>query len=235
VPLLLLAFLSGRRDAAWLVSLASLIGVSVNFHYLRLVMPLPAVFAVVAGQALLWLFVVAETRRLVVRYEAWWTAFVYPFLWAAVDTIMAAALPDGNWSSVAYSQSDVLPVLQSASLFGVAGLLFLVALVPSTLALAIAYRSKLRRGWIAYAATALLLVASVCFGIARLRHPVQGNETTFGIVSIDDAIGLKASTSYSANILQQYERLVSSLASQGAQVIVLPEKVGVQPDNALSE
>ena len=227
VPLLLLAFRLGKQDARWTVGIAAIVGVSVNFHYFRLVMPLPAVISVLVLQAWLWVFVVLATRRVVVHYQAWWTAFVYPVLWVATDTLMAALLPDGNWGSLAYSQSDVLPTLQIVSLLGVAGLLFLITLVPSSLALAIAYGRGLRRGWIAYGATLLLLAASIAYGVARLQRPAEGRETAFGLVAVDDPIGLQATASYASSILQQYDRRVASLATQGALIIVLPEKMGV--------
>jgi apolipoprotein N-acyltransferase len=210
-----------------MVFLAAAIGTSCNYHYFRLVMPLPAVLAAIAAQTLLWGFLIFATRRVVVRYKAWWTVFAYPVLWVAFDTLAAALLPDGNWGSLAYSQSDRLPILQVASLFGTAGLLFLIALVPSALALAIAYGRSLRRGWIAYAITAILLASSIFYGYHRLREPARGVETTFGLVSIDDPIGLRASASYASNILGEYDRRVEELAAQGAQVVVLPEKIAM--------
>jgi apolipoprotein N-acyltransferase len=227
VPLLVMAIRLGPRRARWLVTLAALIGTSVNFHYFRLVMPLPAVIAVIAAQTLLWGFLIMATRRLVVRYQAWWTVFVFPVFFVAADTLMAALLPDGNWGSLAYSQADQLPILQITSLFGTSGLLFLISLVPSALALAIAYGRSLLRGWIAYALSALLLASSFVYGCLRLRNPVSGVETTFGLVSIDDPIGPKASLSYALNILEEYDRRVALLAGQGAQIVVLPEKIAV--------
>jgi apolipoprotein N-acyltransferase len=227
VPLLLMAIRFNPREARWTVMLAAVIGASGNFHYYRLVMPLRFVILAIAMQTLLWGFLIMATRRLVVRYQAWWTVFVYPVLWVAMDTLMAALLPDGNWGSLAYSQGDILPILQITSLFGAAGLLFLIALVPSALAVAIAYGRTLRHGWIAYAVTALLLGSSIMYGFFRLQSPVRGVETTFGIVSIDDPIGLKASASYAANILEEYDRRAGELAAEGAQVIVLPEKIAV--------
>jgi apolipoprotein N-acyltransferase len=227
VPLLLIAIRFHPRDARWMVYLAAVIGTSCNFHYFRQVMPLPAVIVVITAQALLWGFLIFATRRIVVRYQAWWTMFAYPVLCVAVDTLMAALLPDGNWGSLAYSQSDQLPILQIASLFGAGGLLFLVTLVPSTLALAIAYGRSFRRGFVAYAITALLLASSLLYGYLRLQRPVQGVETTFGLVSIDDPIGLRASASYAAQIFSEYNQRVAELAAQGAQVVVLPEKIAM--------
>lgn len=226
VPLLI-AIRFPLREARWMVTLALVIGASVNFHYYRLVMPLSAVLLVIALQSWLWVFLIFAARRVIVRYQSWWTVLAYPILCVALDTLAAALLPDGNWGSLAYSQGDNLPILQIASLFGVSGVLFLVTLVPSALALAFAYGRSLCRGWLAYALTALLLAASLTFGYARLRQPVTGTRTTFGIASVDDPIGPHASAAYASNILGGYDNLVQALAAQGAQIVVLPEKIAV--------
>ena len=232
---LLIAIRFRPREARWMVSLAVVLGASCNFHYYRLVMPLPAVILVIALQSWLWVFLIFAARRLIVRYQSWWTVLVYPVLCVALDTLAAALLPDGNWGSLAYSQGGNLPILQVASLFGVSGVLFLVTLVPSALAVAVAYGRSLGRGWIAYALTALLLAASIIYGEARLRQPVAGNRTTFGIVSIDDPIGPHASKAYASNILTGYDSLVDALAAQGAQIVVLPEKIAVLPPAKVSD
>ena len=99
LPVLWLALRSSRRDAAWMTFLAAMLGLSSNFAYFRLLMPLPAVLATITVKALLWLLVVLATRRLVLRYRASWTVLAYPVLWVAVDTLMAALLPDGHWGS----------------------------------------------------------------------------------------------------------------------------------------
>ncbi|MBX0288888.1 carbon-nitrogen hydrolase family protein [Hymenobacter sp. HSC-4F20] len=227
--LLGLAFRTPAGSVRWLVALAALVGVSTNFSYYQLVMPGPAAVAVVLAQNLLWTFIVTTTRRLVVRYQAGWTVLVYPVLWVMLDTLMAALLPDGNWGSLAYSQAAQLPLLQLTSLCGVAGLLFLVALVPAALAVAGTYGWRLRGAASVYATTALLLIAALSFGVWRLQRPLTGPTTTFGLVAIDDAIGFRASVAYGANIRRQYEQHVATLAAQGAQVVVLPEKLAVLP------
>ncbi|MBC6983192.1 nitrilase-related carbon-nitrogen hydrolase [Caulobacter sp. 17J80-11] len=228
-PLLALAFRNRPGDARWMVALAAVIATSTNFAYLRLVGPVAFAALAVVGQAALWVFVVMATRQVVVAYKAWWTVFAYPVFWVAADTLMAALLPDGNWASLAYSQADVLPLLQLTSLFGVPGLLFLVALVPSALALGLAFGRDLRHGWRAYAVTLALLVAATAFGGARLQTPVAGTAASIGIVSIDDAIGLEASKPYAAKILNAYEQRVTALASRGAEIVVLPEKIALLP------
>jgi apolipoprotein N-acyltransferase len=226
MPLLVLAYRSTARQTDWLTALAAMIGLSANFHYYRLVMPLRAVLLVLCLQALLWVLIVGATRRIVVRYQAWWTVFAYPVFWVAADTLEAHLLPDTNWGSLAYSQADLLPVLQFSSLFGVGGVLFLLALLPSALALAAAYGSKIPKLWRAYAVTAVLLLFALEYGELRLHQPVSGTPVVFGMASIDDGIGLEATPAYIATIWRSYDQHIADLAAQGAEVIVLPEKIG---------
>ncbi len=215
------------RTARWMVALATLVGTSVDFHYFRLVMPLYAVILSIAAQALLWMFSVFASSLIILRYRTWWTVFVFPVLWVAADTLMAALLPDGNWGSLAYSQGDNLMILQIASFFGMSGVLFLLMLVPSALAIAMSREVEVRRRWLAYGFAVLLLGAVLLYGHLRLQRPGEGIQVTFGLVSIDDPIGVRASTSYADNILGAYDRRVAGIAAQGAQVVVLPEKIGV--------
>ncbi|MDQ4627884.1 nitrilase-related carbon-nitrogen hydrolase [Janthinobacterium lividum] len=226
LPVLWLALRSSRRDAAWMTFLAAVLGLSSNFAYFRLLMPLPAVLAVIAVKALLWLLVVLAARRLVLRYRAPWTVLAYPVLWVAIDTLMAALLPDGNWGSLAYSQADNLAVLQVAALAGVPGLLFLLCLAPSALALLLA-------GGRAYApaASAAVLLLAVAFAGGAWR--VQGAPALApagplaGLVAIDDFIGPATPPARTQAIWDQYARHVEELAGQGARLVLLPEKIAV--------
>lgn len=227
VPLLLLAFRSGQPEALGITLVAGLIGASATFHYRQQIFPLPTVLVATALQGLTWTFVVMQARRLVLRYPAAWTVLAYPVLWVAVDTLVAALRQSGNESSLAYTQVECLPVLQVTSLLGVGGLLFLLTLVPSALALALAFGPGSARARRAGAGTFVLLAAAVAFGLARLRGPGPDRQTTVGLVAIDDAIGPKATPLYTKSIWDAYERSIFSLAAQGAEIIVLPEKIGL--------
>jgi apolipoprotein N-acyltransferase len=227
VPLLLMAFRFGPREALWMVFVAALVGASATLHYRLLIFPLATVAVATAVQAFTWTFVVMQVRRLVYRYQAAWTVLAYPVLWVAVDTLVAVLRSSGNEASLAYTQVDCLPILQVTSLFGVGGLLFLLTLVPSALALAIAFGRALIQAWLAYAGTFLLLAAACAFGFARLGSPRPSRETTLGLVAIDDAIGPRASPAYIESIWNAYDRQIASLSAQGAELIALPEKIGL--------
>lgn len=226
-PLLALALRSSRLDACWITALAALIGLSGNLRYLNLVMPAPAALLVLAAQALLWVFVVAATRRVVLRYRAWWSVFAYPVFWVAADQLMAGLAADGNWGSLAYSQSEFLPLLQVGALFGVPGVLFLLALAPSALALGVVFGGTLRRARWSYGISAALLGAALVYGGWRLQPPAAGQPTRFGMVAIDDGIEPRTAPDKAAAIWDQYQRHVEALAARGASVIVLPERMAV--------
>jgi apolipoprotein N-acyltransferase len=104
-----------------------------------------------------------------------WAVLAYPLLWCAADTLLAHLHPDGNWSSLAYSQAGFAPALQIVSLLGVAGLVFVLSLFPAALALAAL------RGWPAarwpLAASVLLALGCLGFGYARIPAAalVQGD------------------------------------------------------------
>ena len=224
LPVLWLALRSSRRDAAWMTFLAAMLGLSSNVAYFRLLMPLPAVLAVILLKALLWLLVVLATRRLVLRHRSGWTVLAYPVLWVAIDTLMAALLPDGNWGSLAYSQADNVAILQLAALAGVPGLLFLLCLLPSALALLLA-------GGRAYApaagATALLLVVAWAGGAWRVQGAPESGAPPAGLVAIDDFIGPATPPARAQAIWDEYARHVVQLAGQGARLVLLPEKIAV--------
>ena len=236
VPLLVLAFAIEQR---WLaraaVLLATLVAASSYSGYLGLVMPLPIVFLATPAIALQWWVVVMGTRTVVRGSRRGWTVLAYPLLWSAVDTLQAALLPDGNWGGLAYSQADFLAMLQLASLAGSAGIVFVLCLVPSTLAVLIWHRGALPRPWRTAGATALVVLAALGLGSMRLQQPAGDATVRVGLASIDDAIGLHASPAYAGAIVDRYGTLVAQLATQGATLVVLPEKIAVVAPDAVPQ
>lgn len=229
VPALLLAaaFSTADQRWRWQVLVAGLIGYQANAAYYFSAMPVVAGTVVILGQALLWMLVVGESRRVVRRWRHGWTALAFPVFWVAVDTLQARWLPDGNWGSLAYSQGDVLPVLQVASLFGIAGVLFVLCLWPSALAVLYATGWRERSARVALAVAITVVTAAFGFGTWRLRETATGTPLPIGLVAVDDAIGLKARSPYVQGIAEAYDTHVAALAHAGARVVVLPEKIAV--------
>lgn len=227
-----LLFTLALRSEGWvsrgLVALAALIGVSSNFAYLRSVMPLVAAVLVTLLLTVLWVFIIGSAKRIVQAWESGWTVLALPVIAVAVDTLLAHFTPDGNFFSLAYSQSAVLPVAQLASLFGVGGILFVVLLVNSALALALTRGMAMPGAARAYVSTLLVVALAVAFGWWRLSGSQAGQWVTFGIASIDDFVA-GAQAPQSDAIWARYQAQVEELARGGAHVVLLPEKIAVLP------
>lgn len=228
VPVLWLALAIRRAGLAHAaVALASVVAATAYSRYFALVMPVPATVLATAGVALMWWAVLMSTRRIAHRIDTAWSVLAYPCAWVALDLLRATFLPDGDWGSLAYTQADVLPLLQVSALGGVPLLLFLLCLPASVLALLSWRRGRLRgAGW-AVGATALSLLAAFGYGQHRLAAPAVGAPLRVGLASIDDAIGTQASVAYASNIRDRYDALVAELATAGARLVVLPEKIAV--------
>ena len=233
--LLVLAFRAPAKDGPVLVTLSAFVALVPDISYFATVMAWPAAVLVVCLQTLLWRYAVLLTRRVVLHYRAAWTVFVFPLVWVTADMVTARFLPDGNWGSVAYSQSEFLPILQLLSVAGVPGVLFVLMLFASALAMAVALGGTVRHSRRTLTCVVLLIAACIGMGTYRLRQPLAGKQVRFGLVAIDDAIGRTASASYSDRIRDQYDTHVASLAASGAQIVVLPEKVAVLSDTQADE
>lgn len=232
-PLLVAALRSGTATARLLVLAASLIATSGPFSYFALLMPVPAAVLVTVLLALTWTLVILLARRVMLRTASPWAVLAYPLLWCAVDTLMATLHPDGNWSSLAYSQAGFAPVVQVVSLAGVAGLVFGLSLVPSAIAFVVT------RGWRAARVPALATVAVVAaifaFGYTRIPAAAPAGGELVGLVSIDDFIGPRVPAAHAERIWAQYERHVAALAAHGARIVVLPEKIAVLAPDAAAQ
>ena len=80
----------------------------------------------------------AEATR---RWPGWLAALVFPTFEVAFYYTLSLESPHGTWGSPAYSQVDFLPLLQTASWIGMCGVMFIMSLLPSGLAVAW-YRSR---------------------------------------------------------------------------------------------
>jgi len=220
------ALRSSRHASLVLVTLAGLVAASGNFHYYTLVIPLPMSLLATLLQALSWTLVIGLSRRLMLRRGTCVSLFAYPLLAAAFDTLAAHLLPDGNWASIGYSQAGFLPALQIVSLAGMAGLVFVLSLPAAALALLAAHRPG--RGTAAgiVATVALLVGSAIAYGVVRLSTPATGAGVTVGLAAIDDFIGPRTPAA-AERVWKQYERQLADLASRGAMLIVLPEKIAV--------
>lgn len=196
--------------------LAFLIGRCAWLSYLLSVLPVgPAVIFTVMPAVLFGLTVLAA-RPLFKRERPLAAAFAFAALWTAIEFLFSDLGRDGTIVSFAYTQSDLLPVVQVAALTGVAGITFVICFVPALVA---------GRKWIWAAAVVVLVLG---FGWVRLQTGGYGAPVKVGMVALEEGAyknGIYPKTdSDEFGILSRYEPEIRKLGEQGAKLVVLPEK-----------
>lgn len=229
VPLLLVLPRLSWWRAAWAGYLAALIA-AFNFVLAYPSFPRRVLIGGLLGIALQGAIVLVLWRFIGRRTGPVMSVLAYPALTVAMEFIISVTQPHGTFGSLGYSQSDVLPVMQLASLFGVMGVSFLVALVSA--ALAEGWRRRADRGArnVALAAGIVPLLATLVFGIMRLQQTPATREVKIGLLANDARIGLWRTTdsAKALRLIHGYADRTGELAAQGAEIVVLPEKfVGV--------
>lgn len=236
LPLLLLAPRMRWQHAA-LAALAAGACAGLNlWHYLINAIGLPLPVGVIAALAPAATFALALLlfRRLwlVRRYAA--AAVAFPALWVAVDYLSFSGSPHGTFGSLAYSQLDVLPFVQFASVAGIWGVAFLLLLAPAALAIGLLpgpdRRARLRVAGV----TCLLLAVVFSFGFSRLS--VQATDRLrVGLVSIPGPLRPAMLSADGQVMLKRYLAAIDTLAARGAQVVVLPETVIATDQGTIAE
>jgi apolipoprotein N-acyltransferase len=231
VGVLAVGFTRSWRVAALVAFAAHFLGSLGLVAYLGAVLPVPVVLGFLAAASLTYVLAVVIARAAFLRLPAAAAVFAFPAAWTAIEFVTALASPHGTFLNLAYSQVDVLPVLQLASVTGLWGVSFLVTLVGSALAVAI-----VRRSASVAIAPAVALAVALGFGTWRLRTPPSGAPVRVGLAASDVDVGTVFETrdpALAASVTRGYASRVARLASQGVAVVVLPEKmVGVTPADA---
>jgi apolipoprotein N-acyltransferase len=195
-------------------------------------MPLMKLAALHAAGAMLFALLVVLHCEAARRWVGLLAALVYPILTTAAWHGIAALSSQGSWGAPGYWVSSFLPVMQVASVTGLAGVTFLMAWVPAGLAVAW-YRRRWRMQWEIIAAVPLAVFVLIsAIGAVRLIGKKAGAPITVGLAATNQMLAASDSIEVAdaAPVLELYAPMVQKLAGQGAQVILLPEKIiGVRP------
>lgn len=231
VPILIVAFRSSWRRAALAAFAAYFLGSLNLFTYLAKVMPVPLLVAGLVAVALVFAAAVMAARFAERRLPPWLAVLAFPAAWTSYEFLSSLASPHGTALSLAYSQSGFPAVLQIASITGIWGITFIVTLVPSALAI-----SWSRRSATALAPALAIACLTFGYGIVRLHTPPLPPAVRVGMSATDRGIDAAFATSDPAvalRVAHEYAMRIARLAAQGAQLIVLPEKlVGMTPADA---
>jgi apolipoprotein N-acyltransferase len=228
VPVLLISLQLKPRQAFVVALLAYLAGRLNLVPYLLSVVPASIVIIYTLLLSIIFGLIVVISRKIILHSPHWTSVLVFPTCCVAFEFLFFLLSRDGTFGSIAYSQSNFLPLIQVASLTGITGISFLVCLFPSAVVVSIYYRKNKKTRNHSLIITASLLAAVFLFGLIRLSRPSATKEIAVGMTVIDEKLHFEANNNKTENeirILALYEPGIAALAKQGAEVVVLPEKI----------
>jgi len=230
IPVLVVAARRRARTAA-LIAFAACFAGSLNLlTFLARVMPLPIVIVMLALTSLVCVTAVLSARLAMQALPGGIAAFAFPATWTAGEFVLSLLSPHGTAFSLAYTQTDVLPLLQIASVTGLWGVTFLVTLAPSAAAAAWV------RGSPALVPAALIFACVFAFGFSRLRQDRSMVPIRVGLAATDEGIRAAVETRdpvLAGRVAREYADRIAQLGARAARVIVLPEKfVGITQANS---
>ena len=228
IPVLWLATRASACRAAAGAFLASALASFSLWNYYHGVIGLPIAmlaFAMVAPGVVFTLAVLLY-RRLNFIGRPLAAMLAVPALWTALAFANAQLSPDGTWADLGYSQMNAPLVIQIAALTGLWGIGFLVLLVAAGVAIALNSNvpSSLRFRVAGLGMTVLVLALG--YGEWRLHGPKGAPyEVRIGLVALGSAGSPPLNSPKGQHLLQRYESAVDQLGADGAQIVVLPEKL----------
>tara|TARA_R110002020_G_scaffold97708_5_gene233189 strand:- start:13659 stop:14921 length:1263 start_codon:yes stop_codon:yes gene_type:complete len=206
--------------------MAYLIGRLSWFGYLVTVATLiPAILFTIA-LPLVFALIMIMTKKAIININSWYTVFVFPVFFTAFELLLIKFSPDGTAASIAYSQSDFLPLVQIASITGILGVTFMITLVPSALAIGWHFRKEKIKFILVCTVTLTFLLSSFIFGMARLMDGSERKTIIAGLIVLDEKSHKMENLDFQYELQHtiNYAKKISEVAIQGAKLIVLPER-----------
>ena len=149
---------------------------------------------------------------------------IVPFAWVTTELGRQYVWDGFPWTLLGYSQVTVLPVAQIASIVGVYGLSWVLALSAAALAAAVLERGRWR--WIAPVTTVVLVVSLALWGSLRLRSSsltAAGDAVRVAVVQGNIAQDDKWDPAMRETITETYLSMTRQAVAAGATFILWPE------------
>lgn len=231
LPVLLFAPRARWWTAGGVAFMGWFLGYFTMWSYLHeLEVPLLGFVLIFGAASLIFALAVLLIRALLRRGAAWTALLAFPALWVASEYFRNLTTPHGTAGSLAYTQLNFLAFLQLASITGPWGMSFLLMLFPAAIAIGVyLHRSDPKRARQILAASLGLIVLVLVFGAVRLALQAPPPHVKVGLIA-SDAPGnddVAAEGAPTERLFHEYASYADRLASQGARVIVIPEKTGV--------
>ncbi|MGO1544300.1 MAG: nitrilase-related carbon-nitrogen hydrolase [Gulosibacter sp.] len=227
IPLLIAAMRVRWTHSLALGALAGAIASASLFGYMvGLGGPVDALLITVA-RAAQWALFAVIARVVAVRLRSAPGVWVLPALMAGFEVLTAAVSPHGSGGSIVYSQLDAIPVIQIASVGGVAAIAFLLGLWANIVAyLAVLGLEHRWRELPSVVAHVLIVLLCLGYGSWRVAAPSPTTEAKGPVVAMIGTSRFEGVPENWQEVWEAYIPAITSVAEeQGAQIAVLPEKI----------
>jgi apolipoprotein N-acyltransferase len=226
-PVLYVAPRLNGRQTFLMAFLAFLIGRLSWLFYLLSVVIAPLAILYTVFFPLIFALIMLPVRKILLKASPMIACLAFPVLWTVFEFLQLLFSPDGTIGSIAYTQSDFLPVIQLASITGIMGITFLLCLIPSAAAVAALHRSSGKKIRTVLFLSGCLVIAAITYGRWRMREKGGQPGLIVGLAAIDTrSYGyeynppMTEGPRFARIYLQEVERL----AKEGARIVVIPEK-----------
>ena len=227
VPILLISLNATTKATFFISFIAYLIGRLSWFTYLVTVATLiPAIIFTVA-LPIVFALIMIVTRSTVIKINSWYAVFAFPVFFTTFEAVLIQFSPDGTAASIAYSQSDFLPIVQIASVTGILGITFIVTLIPSALAVGWHYRKEKNKLARLAIAAFIPIISVLLFGMIRINSHSEKPATIVGLAVLGEKthkMGSNINLEEELQHINNYAYEISKFAALGARVVVLPER-----------
>jgi apolipoprotein N-acyltransferase len=239
LPVLLFALRSKWWATAMVTVAAMLLGNLNMWSYLTktLGMPVSVWVGIFLAASVVFAAGVLLFRVLVLRGAVWSGLVALPAVWVTSEYVRNLTTPHGSAGSLAYSQLRFLPFLQLASITGPWGMSFVLLLFPAAIAIGLHLRQTSPKHALQVAGAGMGVVAAVLvFGAVRLAMPMT-ETARVGLITSDEKAnaGVTDPGADTKRLFRDYAREAQKLAANGAQAIVMPEKLGVTLEGKTAE
>jgi len=177
--------------------------------------------------------IVVLARFVMLRLRHPVALLAFPALWTGYEYLVFLARRGDAGFSLAYTQIDILPLVQLGAVTGTAGVVFLVMMVPAGLAMAWLLRDRPRQAIACLVVPAACVAAAFIGGSLRLGDTAGQRQAIVAVVAppTDDSVLTATSAEAVEAAIKAYEAPLDALAGKGVELVVLPEKLAsVGPD-----
>ena len=225
LPIFFLAPCASRWTAVLAAFLAFALGQLTSWGYYRAVTAVPITILALFGPAVLFAGLIAAFRAYAIRRHFIRATLIVPAAWVAFEYLNAASSPHSTFANLAYTQMDFLPILQITALTGIWSISFLLFLLPSAIAIVTAAHVPARQRLLIGAGTFVVFAAVLGYGFHRLHTSQRVPQLTIALLDTD-ARPLYPRGPAAVDLVRSYAQQIPQLAQQGAQLVVIPEKIG---------